>query len=132
MRSPGPGPWVGLPGWLAAAGTISVSSPIGSRASDWADFLARDPATISPTSVCLSIADPWFAGLDSATQAKAAKALAGLLANEGAALDIGAYRDAPPGLRIWAGATIEKNDLAALMPWLDWAYARTRRDFGHA
>ena len=76
--------------------------------------------------MCLAIADPWFQALDADTQAKTAKGLARLLADEGAALDIGAYRDAPPGLRIWAGGTIEQADIAALLPWLDWAYEQMR------
>jgi phosphoserine aminotransferase len=92
----------------------------------WAGFLAEAPATRSPTSVCLRIVDPWFTALASADQGKAAKALADKLEAEGVAYDIGAYRDAPPGLRIWAGATVERADLEALMPWLDWAYAAVR------
>ncbi|MCZ6764302.1 MAG: phosphoserine aminotransferase, partial [Alphaproteobacteria bacterium] len=95
--------------------------------SDWADFLAKDTNTRSSTSVCLAITDPWFQGLDGQAQAKTAKALAHLLADEKAALDIGAYRDAPPGLRIWAGATVERRDIEALLPWLDWAYGQVRR-----
>ncbi|MDD9877361.1 MAG: phosphoserine transaminase [Magnetovibrio sp.] len=87
------------------------------------DFLAADPAHRSPTSVCLVITAPWFTGLDAETQAATAKRLAAVLDEEGVAFDIGAYRDAPPGLRIWAGATIETNDLEALFPWLDWALA---------
>ena len=89
-------------------------------------FLARDAAFRSPTSVCLIITAPWFTGLDDAAQSAAAKQMAGLLDDEGVALDIGAYRDAPPGLRIWAGATIETTDLQALFPWLEWALAKTR------
>jgi phosphoserine aminotransferase len=92
----------------------------------WAGFLAEVPATRSPTSVCLRIVDPWFTALASADQAKVAKALADRLEAEGVAYDIGAYRDAPPGLRIWAGATVERADLETLMPWLDWAYAAVR------
>ncbi len=94
--------------------------------SPWIDFLAEDPAARSPTSVCLKLIDPWFTGLAAEHQAKVAKALAERLENEGIAFDIGAYRDAPPGLRIWAGATIETADLTALLPWLDWAYATIR------
>jgi phosphoserine aminotransferase len=91
--------------------------------SPWIDFLAEDPAARSPTSVCLKLIDPWFTGLAAEHQAKVAKALVERLESEGIAFDIGAYRDAPPGLRIWAGATIETADLTALLPWLDWAYA---------
>ncbi len=95
-------------------------------ASEWADFLAEDPATRSCTSVCLKIIDPWFTGLSEAERAATSKAVASLLEAEGVAYDINAYRDAPPGLRIWAGATIEKENLAALTPWLDWAYATVK------
>jgi phosphoserine aminotransferase len=94
--------------------------------SDWVDFLAEDPATRSPTSVCLRLVDPWFWELEAEQQAKTAKALADKLEAEGAAFDVGAYRDAPSGLRIWAGATVETADLEALFPWLDWAYASLR------
>ncbi len=94
---------------------------------DWIDFLCADEANRSNTSVCLKVVDPWFASLDADAQAAAAKKIASLLGAEDIALDIGAYRDAPPGLRIWAGATIEKADLEALMPWLDWAYGEVRR-----
>ena len=91
-------------------------------ASDWAAFLADDPATTSCTSICLKITAPWFLALDPAAQADAAKKVASLLEKEGVAYDIGAYRDAPPGLRIWGGATVETSNINALLPWLDWAY----------
>lgn len=90
--------------------------------SDWIDFLAADPATRSNTSVCLRITDPQVAALSADAQSAFAKGLAGLLEAEGVAFDIGAYRDAPAGLRIWTGATVEAADVDALMPWLDWAY----------
>ncbi len=80
------------------------------------------------TSVCLKFIDPWFTGLSAERQAALAKALADRLESEGVALDIGAHRDAPTGLRIWAGATVETADLVALLPWLDWAYAVLRAD----
>jgi len=102
------------------------------EASDWAAFLAADPATRSCTSVCLKIIDPWFAGLDENSRAAAVKKITGLLDAEGAAHDIGAHRDAPPGLRIWAGATIERSDLELLFPWLDWAFAQARAGAGGA
>ncbi len=86
----------------------------------WVEFLAAEPNTRSRTSVCLKLVEP---SLDAAAQAAVAKKMAALLDSEGVAYDIGAYRDAPPGLRIWAGATVETADLEALFPWLDWAYA---------
>jgi phosphoserine aminotransferase len=97
--------------------------------SDWAAFLAEDPATRSSTSICLRIAAPWFAALPATAQAKAAKHLAGLLEGEGVAFDTASYRDAPPGLRIWGGATVETADIKALLPWLDWAAEETRGAF---
>jgi phosphoserine aminotransferase len=91
--------------------------------SGWLGHLAIAPETRSNTSVCLSIVDPEVASLDKDGQAAFAKGIASALDNEGVAFDIGHYRDAPPGLRIWAGATVETADLVALMPWLDWAFA---------
>jgi phosphoserine aminotransferase len=88
----------------------------------WADFLATDPATRSNTSVCLKVVDARVAALSADAQADFAKTLASLLEKEGAALDVAGYRDAPPGLRIWCGATVETADLEALTPWLDWAF----------
>ena len=94
--------------------------------SNWLDFLAADPATRSNTSVCLTITDPWFAKLTPEAKTDAAKKIASLLEAEGVAFDIGAYRAAPPGLRIWCGATVETSDLEALMPWLDWAWGEVK------
>ncbi|MBN2752839.1 MAG: phosphoserine transaminase [Rhodospirillaceae bacterium] len=93
------------------------------------DFLAANPAIRSSTSVCLKIVAPWFAKLDAEGQAKAQKAVVGVLDKEGVAYDIGAYRDAPAGLRIWAGATIEVADLNALFPWIEWALSEVAKDF---
>ncbi|MCB0086138.1 MAG: hypothetical protein KDE47_34595, partial [Caldilineaceae bacterium] len=92
--------------------------------SSWAGFLAERPEIRSNTSICLQITDPAYQGLSATEQATKAKALADLLDKEGVAYDIGAYRDAPPGLRIWGGATVEQSDMAALLPWLDWAYGQ--------
>ena len=94
--------------------------------SGWLANLAVVPQTRSNTSVCLSIVDPEVASLDKDGQAAFAKAMVSALEKEGVAFDIGAYRDAPPGLRIWAGATVETSDLVALMPWLDWAFANQK------
>ena len=98
----------------------------------WVDFLAIDPATRSNTSVCLKIVDPGIAGLPVEAQAAFAKAIAGRLDGEAVAHDIGGYRDAPPGLRIWTGATIEASDLEALTPWLDWAFKAERQAMSEA
>jgi phosphoserine aminotransferase len=89
----------------------------------WVEFLAEDVATRSSTSICLVITAPWFTALPPDSQAEAAKRMAALLEKADVAYDIAFYRDAPPGLRIWGGATIETDDIAALVPWLDWAYA---------
>ncbi|MDQ7080969.1 MAG: phosphoserine transaminase [Paracoccaceae bacterium] len=93
---------------------------------DWVDFLPVDAATRSNTSVCLKIVDPAVTALSDAAQAAFAKALAARLESEGAALDIGSYRDAPPGLRIWTGGTVEADDIRALLPWLNWAFAQEK------
>ena len=89
-------------------------------------FLAEDVATRSCTSICLTITAPWFAALSAETQAAAAKKIASLLENAGA------YRDAPPGLRIWGGATVETADIKALLPWLDWALASVEAEMAGA
>jgi phosphoserine aminotransferase len=90
----------------------------------WIEFLCQEPTHRSCTSICLKIVDPWFESLDDKTRAEAAKKLVGMLENNKAAYDVGSYRAAPPGLRIWGGATVEASDIQALLPWLDWAYAR--------
>jgi phosphoserine aminotransferase len=92
----------------------------------WIDFLAKDPRTRSNTSVCLKIVDPAIAALPAENQWAFAKSLAGMLEKEGVAYDIDAYRDAPSGLRIWCGATVETSDIEALGPWLDWAWEATQ------
>jgi phosphoserine aminotransferase len=92
----------------------------------WIDFLARDPATRSCTSICLQVVDPWFRALDKSARAKTIQALVGRIEQEGVGLDIASYRDAPPGLRIWGGATVDREDVEALLPWLDWAYSQVR------
>ncbi len=91
----------------------------------WVDFLAEAAACRSNTSVCLKVVDPAVTGLAAEGQGAFAKRLAQILDKEGVALDIGGYRDAPPGLRIWCGATVERDDVEALTPWLDWAFAET-------
>ena len=92
-------------------------------------FLADIPSQRSSTSVCLKIKSTWFTNLSPEDQGAAAKKLAALLDAEGVALDIGAYKDAPAGLRIWAGSTIETSDIEAMLPWLDWGLAQVRNEF---
>ena len=91
----------------------------------WVEFLAADKATRSNTSVCLKVVAPEVTRLPADAQAEFAKKLAALLEKEGAAYDVAGYRDAPPGLRVWCGATVDASDVEALTPWLDWAYAET-------
>jgi phosphoserine aminotransferase len=98
----------------------------------WVDFLAADAATRSNTSVCLKVVDPRVTALDDAGQAEFAKKLASLLEKEGAALDAASYRAAPPGLRIWCGATIEASDVEALTPWLEWAFETLASELAQA
>ena len=95
---------------------------------NWIGFLAVDPATRSNTSVCLKVVDPDIVKLPDADQAAFAKSLVSLIEKEGAGFDLGHYRDAPPGLRIWCGATVEQSDVAALTHWLEWAYAQAKAD----
>jgi phosphoserine aminotransferase len=92
----------------------------------WIDFLAADPAVRSNTSVCLKVVDPAVTRLPADAQAAFVKGVAAALDKEGIAHDIDAYRDAPPGLRIWCGSTVERDDVEALTLWLDWAYAKAK------
>lgn len=94
---------------------------------DWIEFLAEDPETTSNTSICLKITADWYCALHEDEQATKAKQLVALLENEGVALDFGSYRDAPAGLRIWGGATVDTSDIEALLPWLDWAFAEIQK-----
>ena len=89
----------------------------------WIDYVARVPRTRSNTSVCLKLVDAIVAALSSDGQVAFARGLASILEKEEVAFDIGSYRDAPPGLRIWCGATVESADIEALTPWLDYAFA---------
>ena len=90
---------------------------------DWIDFLAEDPETRSNTSICLKITADWYTVLSPEEQAQKAKSLVHLLDQEGVAYDIGSYRDAPPGIRIWGGATVETDSILALLPWIEWAFS---------
>ena len=117
----------GLPALIARSeANLSAIGAWVARA-PWIEFLAESAAVRSPTSVCFKLVDPWFTALSAADQVKSAGRLADLLAEEGVAYDIASYRDAPPGLRIWGGATVETADLQALFPWLDWAWADLRK-----
>jgi phosphoserine aminotransferase len=98
----------------------------------WVDFLAAEPAIRSNTSVCLKVVDPAITSLAADAQADFAKKLVALVEKEGAGYDLGAYRDAPPGLRIWCGATVETADVAVLTQWLDWAFAQTKASLAKA
>jgi phosphoserine aminotransferase len=114
----------GLGALLARADANAAALDQWVQRTPWVEHLAADPATRSNTSVCLKFADG--VGLDPEAQAALVKKMASLLEAEGAAFDIASYRDAPPGLRIWCGATVETDDIEALGPWLDWAYAAAR------
>jgi phosphoserine aminotransferase len=94
---------------------------------DWIDFLARDQGARSSTSICLRLTAPWFTALSGDEQRKVTKQMGKWLEEEGAAFDIDAYRSAPPGFRIWGGATIESEDIRRMLHWLEWAYARAKR-----
>ena len=93
---------------------------------EWVDFLAEDPATLSSTSICLKIVDSSYQALPDESQADGAKQMVKLLGEQGVAYDCGAYRTAPAGLRIWGGGTVETSDIEALLPWLDWAWGEIK------
>jgi len=122
--------------WAKSAGglkaTVARSDANAKAIADWAgrtpwiDFLAKDPAIRSNTSVCLKVVDPEIQKLPAEAQAAFVKNLGAILEKEGVAYDIDAYRDAPPGLRIWCGATVETRDVEALTQWLDWAFVRAK------
>ena len=116
----------GLKGLIARSNANLASLDAWVAKSNWAGFLAQDATIRSNTSVCIMITDPWFAGLSEEAKADAAKKIATLLEKEGVAFDIAGYRSAPPGLRIWCGATVDTADLAALTPWLDWAWSKVK------
>ena len=128
--------WVESVGGVA--GTIARSNANASVIADWVartawvDFLARVPETRSNTSVCLKIVDPEMAALSPQMRDALPARMAALLDVENAAKDIASYRDAPAGLRIWTGATVERSDLEALLPWLDWAFAEVKQSLAKA
>ncbi len=122
----------GLSGLMARADANAAALAAWVEKTPWVDFLAVDPATRSNTSVCLKVVDPAVVALAPEAQAAFAKSLAGLLEKEKVAYDIGAYRDAPPGLRIWCGATVETSDVVALTAWLDFAYGKAKAELAKA
>jgi len=121
--------WAGsLGGWRALKARSDESLAILDAwvvQTDWVDFLCEDRAVRSNTGVTLKLVDPRFAAMDGDAQKAFMKDMTGLLEKEGVAFDANGYRDAPPGLRIWCGATVEPSDVAKLTPWLDWAFAET-------
>ena len=116
----------GLSALIARADGNAAALDQWVQATPWVEHLAADPASRSNTSVCLKFADDAVAGLDDAAKLALVKKMAALLEAEDAAYDIAGYRDAPPGLRIWCGATVETDDVRALGPWLDWAFHAAR------
>jgi phosphoserine aminotransferase len=122
----------GLSGLIArsSANLAAIETWVADSASpSWAGFLAATPSARSNTSICLKVVDPAYTTLSVEDQAKHAKSIVSTLEKAGAAYDIGAYRDAPPGLRIWGGATVDTSDIQALLPWLDWAYGEVKSQF---
>jgi phosphoserine aminotransferase len=117
----------GLSGLIARSESNLAAIRSWVERTPWVAFLARDAATRSCTSICLQITDDWFAAQAPEAQSKTIAALVALLEKEGVAYDIASYRDAPPGLRIWGGATVERADIESLLPWLDWAWSEVRQ-----
>jgi phosphoserine aminotransferase len=112
----------GLDGCVARAeGNLAVVADWVAR-TPWVEFLAADPATRSCTSPCLMITDPWFTALPSETRFTTSRRMLARLDKEGVGCDLATHRASPPGIRIWTGATVEKSDVEALLPWLDWAW----------
>jgi phosphoserine aminotransferase len=122
----------GLEAMLGRADTNAKALSDWAEATHWIDFLAVDPATRSNTGICLRVVDPDVASLPADRQAEFVNAIVNFLDKEGIAYDIGAYRDAPPGLRIWCGGTVETSDLLALTQWLDYAYALVKTNLAKA
>ena len=116
----------GLKALMARADANAKAVATWAARTPWVDFLARDPAIRSNTSVCLKVIDPAVTALSADAQSAFAKTLAGAVEKEGAGYDIAHYRDAPPGLRIWCGASVEASDVEILTQWLDWAFAKTK------
>jgi phosphoserine aminotransferase len=122
----------GLYGTIARSDANAAVITDWVKRTSWVDFLARSPETRSNTSVCLKLVDPEVLALPPKLRDEFPKRMAALLDAENVAKDIDAYRRAPPGLRIWTGATVEKSDLEALTPWLEWAFAREKQKLAKA
>ncbi len=122
----------GLKGMIARADANTRVLSDWVAKTPWIDFLAADPAIRSNTSVCLKVVDPTIASLPADAQADFAKKLVAAIEKEGAGYDFGYYRDAPPGLRIWCGATVEASNVALLTQWIDWAFAETKASLAKA
>ncbi len=118
----------GLPALIARSQANLAAVAAWVERTEGVDFLAVDPATRSSTSICLVLTAPWFAQQSRDIQTKLAKRIAALLEAEGVALDVASYRDTPPGLRLWGGATVDPRDMAAVLPWIDWAIAVVEAD----
>ncbi len=116
----------GLDGLVARAEGNLAAVAAWVEHSSWARFLAEDPTTRSCTSIQLSIIDPWFTGLSPDGRFRAVRSMTARLEAEGAGYDLASHRASPPGIRIWAGATVEQSDVEALLPWLDWAWEQER------
>jgi len=112
----------GLDGLVARAEGNLAAVAAWEERSSWAKFLAEEPATRSCTSIQLAIVDPWFTGLSPEARFQAVRAMTARLEAEGVGYDLASHRASPPGIRIWAGATVEQSDVEALLPWLDWAW----------
>jgi phosphoserine aminotransferase len=117
----------GLPGLIARSEANLETVARWEKQSSWAEFLAADPAIRSCTSICLRLAGDFARTRDAKAVANAVKTIVKKLDAEGVAHDVGSYRDAPPGIRLWGGATVETSDLAAVLPWLDWAFAEATK-----
>jgi phosphoserine aminotransferase len=122
----------GLKGLMARADASTKVLSDWAAKTSWVDFLAKDAAVRSNTSVCMKVVDPQVTALSADKQAAFAKALVDAIEKEGAGYDLGAYRDAPPGLRIWCGATVEAKDVEVLTQWLDWAFAEAKAQLAKA
>jgi phosphoserine aminotransferase len=122
----------GLKGLIARADANTKVLADWKAKTPWIDFLAKDPAIRSNTSVCMKVVDPAITALNADAQADFSRKLVALVEKEGAGYDFAHYRDAPAGLRIWCGATVEASDVALLTQWIDWAFAEMKSSLAKA